>query len=301
MVKSWRKIIPALFVGPVLLLALAQPEGGGRTKPEVIFPHRYHIEEVGLECELCHAAAQESETGRDDLLPEKDACLECHDMDDCSKCHSDTENPMAIERVTDYSPKFNHAAHINKEVTCERCHTGISVSDSAVTEHLPAMEPCMACHDGVQADKSCILCHEHPRGKLPRDHVFPVWKIQHGDDARLDDGASCTICHEKNDCQVCHQGDNLLPRAHPLGFQFTHPIEVRSGRGECDACHEDRSFCIECHRLRQVYPRTHQLGSWVRPVGGGRHATQGRINIEQCAACHEDEPESSPVCTACHE
>ena len=28
----------------------------------------------------------------------------------------------------------------------------------------------MTCHDGQTADKSCIVCHEDPDGKLPEDH-----------------------------------------------------------------------------------------------------------------------------------
>jgi hypothetical protein len=87
---------------------------------------------------------------------------------------------------------------------------------------------------------------------------------------------------------------------HPLGFEYNHALEVRFARSECAACHEDRSYCIECHRLRQVYPRSHQLGAWVLPGTGGKHALQGRINIEECASCHEDEPQDSPVCTVCH-
>ena len=298
--KSWRNMVLLFFLGPVLLLALTRGESGRRVRPEVIFSHNFHVKEAGMECELCHGASEESKTGSDNLFPEKDVCLECHDLESCGLCHSDTDNPRAVDRITDYNSKFNHTVHIKKKITCEHCHAGVSSSDSAATEHLPVMAPCMACHDGVQADKACILCHEHPRGKLPTDHVFPVWKSQHGDDARMDDAASCMICHDRNNCQQCHQGDNLLPRTHPLGFQFNHAIEVRTGRSECAACHEDRSFCIECHRVRHVYPRSHQLGSWVMPDRGGRHATQGRINIEQCAACHEDEPEDSPVCTVCH-
>ncbi|MEA2062552.1 MAG: hypothetical protein U9P14_02535 [Gemmatimonadota bacterium] len=296
--NSWLKIISLCLLAPALLAALA---AGGRDKPELIFSHNLHVGDMGMECELCHAAAQESKTGLDNLFPEKDACLECHEIENCRICHSDTENPRSLGRIEDYSPKFNHALHLKKQIACERCHTGVPASDSSASEHIPAMEPCMGCHDGMEADNSCIVCHEHQRGKLPADHVFPAWKEQHGDEARFDNAASCRVCHAINDCQQCHQGDNLLPRTHRPGFEFNHGFEVRSGRGECAACHEDRSYCIECHRMRQVYPRSHQLGGWaLEGDTGGRHAAQGRINIEQCAACHADEPDSGPVCATCH-
>ena len=275
-------------------------------KPEVKFPHAYHVEDMGMECEICHAEVAQSRSGLDDHLPGKDGCAECHDVEDtdlCTQCHNDPDEPRSFARIMSYSPKFNHAVHVEKEVSCAHCHGAVAKSDSSATEHLPGMEACMGCHDGMQAQKDCILCHESSRGKIPSDHVSPLWSRQHGDDASLDNGQSCTLCHARNDCQECHQGDNLLPRAHPPGFQFKHAIEIRTGRTECSACHEQSSFCIECHTERNVYPLSHQRASWAGtlPGSGGRHAVQARINIELCTACHSDEPDSDPVCAACHE
>ncbi|HUU26320.1 MAG TPA: cytochrome c3 family protein [archaeon] len=282
----------------------AVPGSTAREKPEIIFSHRLHTEDVGVECEVCHAKAGESKSGLDNLMPEKKVCLVCHedDVDKCEKCHRNKEKPRAIERITAYSPKFNHAVHLEKGAACERCHSGVSKSDSASTEHIPGMAVCMQCHDGIQAGKDCIICHEHPRGRLPEDHILPLWQKHHGDEARIDNGTACIMCHNRNDCQECHQGDNLSPRAHPPGFEYKHGIEIRTGRTECAACHEDRAFCIECHTERQVYPRSHQRASWANdiPGSGGSHKIQALINIENCAACHTDEPDSDPVCAACH-
>jgi hypothetical protein len=282
-----------------------------KEKPEIIFSHRLHLEDVGLECEACHGKVSESKSGRDNLMPEKSTCLNCHHIEECSLCHSRPDGPTKLERFIDYSPKFSHAKHLNKDVparnplkdiTCERCHPGISLSDSSSSWHIPGMALCTSCHDGVQQTKDCIICHDHPRSKVPPDHILPVWKNQHGDDARMDNGASCKVCHERDDCQECHQGDNLLPRAHPPGFQFKHGIELRTGRTECAACHQDRSFCIDCHLTMQVYPFSHQRPNWTSqtPGVGGRHAAQALMNIETCAACHSDEPGSEPVCADCH-
>ena len=162
-----------------------------REKPEVIFPHAYHVEEMGMECETCHPGVAESRSGVDDHLPSKDACAECHDVEDtdlCQQCHSNPDQPGSFARITGFSPKFNHAVHIEKKLTCAHCHGAVAKSDSSFTEHLPGMQACMGCHDGMQAQKDCILCHETPGGKIPADHVSPLWIRQHGDDASLDDG-----------------------------------------------------------------------------------------------------------------
>ena len=276
-----------------------------KVKPEVKFSHRLHAEDVGVECKDCHPGVAESKSGADDLLPTMEQCAACHaveNTDECSKCHTDVDKPRPFERVAKYSPKFNHAKHLERGVACETCHDQIAKADTAGTEKLPVMEACVKCHDGMQAEKACIACHENPKGKLPADHHSALWSKQHGDEAKLDDARSCAMCHERNDCQECHQGDNLgRPRAHPPGFESKHPLEFRSGRTECSACHDERSFCAECHLERNVYPRSHQRASWANPVSGGAHRLQAEANIEQCVVCHSDEPGNEPVCAACHQ
>ncbi len=274
-----------------------------RQETELIFSHRRHLEAMGVECEQCHPGVAESHSGRDDLLPLMALCGECHDIEDpenCKTCHSRLEAPESKQPVIDYSPKFDHANHVHEhEIDCERCHAGVSASDSASSWHIPGMALCMSCHDGVQAGSRCLTCHQHERGKIPADHVLPFWRRQHGDAARMDNAQSCLMCHARDNCEECHQGDNVLPRAHPLGWTRRHGIEVRKDWMDCAACHQDRSFCVECHQERFVFPLSHQLRGWIAG-GGGRHATQARLNIESCTACHPGDPESSPVCVRCH-
>ena len=275
---------------------------------ELIFSHDLHVGEMGMECETCHKGVTESKSGSDDMLPVMDDCGECHDVsDNCAMCHSTPDDPQPLPKITNVVSKFNHSAHISKDISCETCHEGVSVSKEASSRHMPDivvcmdMDACMNCHDGIQADKSCSVCHEHPDGPLPADHIFPAWKKQHGDQARMDNAEACMMCHERNSCQECHQGDNLWPRVHSLGYEYRHGVDVRSNRMECASCHEDRSFCIACHEERQVYPRSHQRSNWAHTgVGGGRHSVEARMNIETCASCHGDEPGAQPVCVQCH-
>lgn len=291
-------MLPVILAAPVLLTALGNAPAR-REDAGVVFSHKLHLD-MGIECSNCHGKADSSLSGTDDLMPVRDNCLECHGEEDLKAWTTRADLPRMGRQVIDYSPKFNHSAHAKKEIACERCHAGLSQSDSSSTLHMPVMALCMSCHDGVQADKECSLCHEEPRGPRPADHKIPAWNKQHGDRARSD-AVSCTMCHARNDCQECHQGDNLLPRAHPVGFEFNHPLEVRSQRTDCNVCHEDRAFCIECHTQRQIYPRSHQRAAWASTANhGGAHAVQARMNIEQCGACHEDDPSSQPVCAACH-
>ncbi len=296
--------IKLLFL-TILGLALLRPEAPASAEQEdsgTPFPHLLHIEDLELECETCHQLVRESVSGLDTLIPQKEVCLDCHEAEISTQYRTKALGPVADVRYFKYCTKFNHSVHLIREIPCLRCHVGIGAPDSASVEYRPPMSTCIGCHVKKHARKDCIICHETSKGKIPPNHVSPLWIRQHGDDASLDDGVSCMMCHARNDCQECHQGDNLLPRVHSPGFQFKHAIEIRTGRTECAACHEEQSFCIECHTERNVYPLSHQRASWanILPGSGGRHAVQARINIELCASCHSDEPDSDPVCAACH-
>ena len=91
------------------------------------------------------------------------------------------------------------------------CHKKLSESPDAVFGNLPQMSLCMECHDGKAADKSCVVCHEDPKGKLPADHQRSGWMVEHVGPVLKDNGKSCLMCHTNEQCQVCHQGDYLVP------------------------------------------------------------------------------------------
>ena len=196
-------------------------------KTTLIFSHDIHTS-MGIECESCHADVAESTSGTDNLMPAMDACAECHDVEDtdgCTLCHSDMENLDVYQRVVDYSPKFNHKVHVEAKLACDHCHVGVEKSDSAAATHLPGMEGCpgmemcMDCHDGLQAPKDCHTCHVEQKDLRPVDHANELWLQQHGDNAKMDDAQSCSMCHERNSCTECHQGDNIFfgQRPHPPG------------------------------------------------------------------------------------
>ncbi len=314
-----RKINSAWAVLALASAAVAVSSTGSETT--LIFPHDLHVEGMEIECEMCHQDVSESMSGRDNLIPGMDVCEACHDIEDtdnCTMCHSDMDNLDVYHRVEDFLPLFNHKVHLEQELDCTHCHSGVSASTNASDLHLPGtgtfpvMELCIECHNGMQAPEACTTCHlegrgriQEERGKIPADHTSSQWirHRQHGDDAKLDNAESCMACHQRSWCMECHQGDNLFfgNRPHPPGYQFKHPLDVRSGRTECTACHESTNFCAECHLEENVYPRSHQRGLWASRNGsGGRHAIEARINIEQCTSCHGEETDGDPVCAVCH-
>ncbi len=61
----------------------------------LLFSHKYHLVEEEMECVDCHAIAENSTTGFDDLMPNKEVCADCHEVEEkenCSTCHTNQIN-----------------------------------------------------------------------------------------------------------------------------------------------------------------------------------------------------------------
>lgn len=294
----------------------------GAAGAQSAFPHKYHVEEEGLACTDCHAAAPSSRASADALLPESAVCRDCHEEG------AVTMSPPAAVRDLE----FDHAHHVaDLGIDCETCHRGLREERVRAAGYLPAMDQCMTCHNGGAAPRDCESCHRVDRAALRPASHGAGWKAEHGPLARIAD-ASCVPCHAVSDCQECHDGALLVEQAslgaarqipftpqaegsaglvvqrvHGLQFRFLHGIEARGKGTECLTCHELDSgdFCAECHNPAGdagVRPAWHGGSGWTtlgRGSGGGRHAELARRDLEACAACHEPRGDD-PVCLQCH-
>ena len=87
-------------------------DGNGKNaNREIIkFSHQFHLELS--DCESCHSSTAEAVTLNDRLLPTKDDCAACHDVEDdemCTTCHyEDVYEPM-IQSVGGII--FDHSFH----------------------------------------------------------------------------------------------------------------------------------------------------------------------------------------------
>lgn len=265
-------------------------------KDDLEFSHKLHVVENEVECLTCHAQAEESVSGKDNLLPSKAICNDCHDADEVG-------NPEMAPPVEDYSAKFSHQKHLSSGLECESCHSDVTKAETARAYVLPNMLDCMGCHKTKNVSNECSTCHLPSENLQPLSHT-PNFKHNHGDLARaqvkdISADMSCTTCHTQNFCQTCHEGDNLGRLTHPLNYEVTHALEAQSRQKECAVCHMDRSFCIECHSERQVMPHNHRAG-WVNNLrsDGGRHSSEALNDIESCIACHEQN--AVQTCQPCH-
>ena len=268
--------------------------GSIKWESDLIFSHKFHIEEAGAECDACHQAVLTSATGKDDLLPVMETCYDCHDEEmACTACHEKGEEPDLLPRIENYSAKFNHKLHVEKGAECIDCHA--EVADKSVVNsgmHLPNMDKCMDCHTTPSEADGCYLCHLDDESLIPSSHA-ESWNNMHG--TASETGAeNCNSCHQENYCLDCHQGENLHNQSHSAEFIATHAISWQFRESDCSTCHTN-DYCIECHvEVNYIIPVNHSLNGW----NGLLHAQDAQTNYDNCSVCHT---EDDMICAQCHQ
>ena len=299
--KSEMKILAGFFLLIVLAAGLISVRAG--QKDRIIFSHQKHVEEMGMDCETCHARADSSLKGTDNLLPSMETCFQCHDGESapnqCTLCHTHPDEAGVVPRITQYSPKFPHATHVQAKEKCLTCHAGVEKDSTALVRHLPKMNQCQTCHrqKEVSDPLKCQFCHLPGQDLQPVSHKLE-WTHAHQFEAESNPG-ECSQCHSNRTCENCHEGKNLTHRTHPLNYEWNHAIEAKMNKTQCVACHQDEIECIQCHREKNVMPASHNRVDWANAIDGGQHKIEAEVDLESCIACHGDY-KIYPTCFRCH-
>jgi hypothetical protein len=185
------------------------------------FSHKLHLK-LKLDCATCHAKAAPSTRLSDNLLPERQVCL---------KCHQDAAIPppppaatlarfnhslhlkmgnlapviaKAIDSGAYLSPPGDTRRHLNTKNACAACHRGMEESDAVTRANLPRMADCLVCHNQIEPPFSCEKCHDNVARLVPASHT-PQWVDIHSSGKANLDKQSCAVCHgRKFTCQGCH-------------------------------------------------------------------------------------------------
>jgi hypothetical protein len=276
----------------IVLIALAHPAAG---ESGLIFDHALHVDDMGLECQDCHAGVADSVNLLERYRAGKPACGDCHDLGDvdtCGTCHLDADEPAGYASAPVGVDLFSHAAHAGR-MECDSCHGGAPEYAGA-----PVKSDCRTCHQTVANYEDCGLCHSAGQRYVPETHQSDNWANWHGIRAgsNTDD---CMLCHVQDSCQQCHAGDNVRPRSHPLNYEFNHSVDARVNRIECEVCHTEPAYCEECHSGYGIIPLNHAEPGWTN---GSVHGPEALFDIQSCIACH-DAGEAVPATCAgsgCH-
>jgi hypothetical protein len=168
----------------------------------VPFSHQLHAGQLGLDCRYCHSNVEKSGHAN---VPSSQTCMNCHNQ---IKTQSPLLAPVRqsyesgqpvpwvkIHRTPDFV-YFNHAAHVNRGVSCVECHGRIDQMEIVRHEKSLSMEFCIDCHrnpEGAVRERNLVtnLGWEHPEGAEGR--LRDGQKFVH--DWKIKPPQSCSGCH----------------------------------------------------------------------------------------------------------
>lgn len=189
--------------GPLLLMAWVRTpyvtSQGNPVQQPVLFDHRHHVVDDGIECRYCHSTVDRSPSAG---IPTTARCMGCHGQiwnespllaRVRSSYFSGQPIPwVRVNRLPDFV-YFDHSIHVAKGVGCESCHGRV--------DQMAAIEQAKPLTMGW-----CLSCHRRPEAQLrPRSEVTTMgWKPKEnqlalGAALKKEYGVrsltNCTTCH----------------------------------------------------------------------------------------------------------
>ncbi len=171
------------------------------------FNHRFHVQEIGMQCAYCHGGTEASPIA---AIPALDLCMGCHRIVGAQldpildlKGYWDRGEPVPWERVYKLADfvQFPHDAHIRNDLECSECHGAVEDMDRVSKAESLGMGWCLACHmeEGAESDYATdrLLAQQFPAPATPAGRQSVGLYPRAIDSAY---GASrgpidCTACH----------------------------------------------------------------------------------------------------------
>ena len=118
----------------------------------IAFSHEIHAGQLGMDCRYCHNGVEKSWYSN---IPAAAVCMNCHNqvLKDSPKLELVRESALSgkpiewvqIHKTPDYV-YFNHSVHVNRGVSCVKCHGQVNHMDEVRHEKPLSMSFCLECH-----------------------------------------------------------------------------------------------------------------------------------------------------------
>ena len=144
----YQVLLAGLGLNPTTLNVGYQPE------QPIPYSHELHVYELGMDCRYCHTTVEDADFA---AIPSSDICMNCHhairrNSTELEPLYASfrTGKPIPWKKVHDLGDYayFNHAAHVNKGVSCVSCHGRVDrMGEEGVYQHESlSMGWCLVCH-----------------------------------------------------------------------------------------------------------------------------------------------------------
>jgi hypothetical protein len=195
-------LIAAIGTPSFLLVWFRMPQGTNQFQPieqPVMFDHRHHVLDDGLDCRYCHGAAERSPYAG---VPSTALCMGCHGQIWNSSAQTDPLRVSAwtgvpirwnrIHRLPDFV-YFNHAIHVNKGIGCVTCHGRVDQMAAVFQVKPLTMGWCLDCHRAPERylrppERIADMAWERdPADKALEERLVRLYQPRHL--------THCTTCH----------------------------------------------------------------------------------------------------------
>lgn len=171
------------------------------------FSHKFHVQEIGMQCAYCHAGTESSPVA---TIPAVETCMGCHRLVGSQlepiqdlRGYWDRKEGIPWERVYKLPDfvQFPHDAHIRNNLACAECHGAVEEMDRVSKVSSLRMGWCLSCHmgEGEESDYATdrLLAQQSPPPPIPEGRQ-PIGLYPRSIDTKY--GASrgptdCTACH----------------------------------------------------------------------------------------------------------
>ena len=167
----------------------------------VPFSHALHAGQLGLDCRFCHSNVEKSGHSN---VPTSQTCMNCHnqvkkDSALLAPVRASYETGEAVPWVWIHTTPdhvyFNHAAHVNRGVSCVECHGKINEMDVVAHAQPLSMGFCIECHRNPELrvrEKADVFNLDSQR-IADKSGVEAGMKFIH--DWKIKPPESCSGCH----------------------------------------------------------------------------------------------------------
>ncbi|MHB8519532.1 MAG: cytochrome c3 family protein [Limisphaerales bacterium] len=171
------------------------------TQP-IPFSHAVHADQLGMDCRYCHNGVEQSWYSN---IPATSTCMNCHTQvlkDDPrlepvrDSAKTGKPIPWIQIHITPDFVYFNHSVHVNRGVSCVKCHGQINKMDEVYHAKPLSMTFCLDCHRNPAPNL-------RPLDKItdldwkPEEHLPNTWGQErvHQWNIGVSSLENCSTCH----------------------------------------------------------------------------------------------------------
>lgn len=168
-----------LLIGSAVSRSSANTNQNVPLNQPVVFSHKHHALELGIDCRFCHPSVEKSSKAG---VPATEVCMTCHSMiwtnspllEPVRKSFAEG-TPIVWNKVNKLPEfvYFDHSIHIARGVSCNACHGPVQEMNMTWKGQVFSMEWCLSCH---REPEKYLRDLAPEKGLTPQEQVFSFYK-----------------------------------------------------------------------------------------------------------------------------